>query len=223
MYWLLVLFSVNAVVGGFLIAGARKMRRLEAYEFSVLTSLMTVLQLASPVWPFSLAVGGWAFWILRKPEVKAAFALRLRQAPAPPPEPPVVDQAAVELARARLNGPRVGLMVTAIINWAGQLLAIPFLIYGVVMYGEASPGGVKFFFTLCGLLFTLSSIIASGFLFYAALKMKRLESRRLALLAAILALLVPPALPIGWPVGLWALAVLTEPEVKAAFARRNSS
>jgi tRNA A-37 threonylcarbamoyl transferase component Bud32 len=90
----LILFGVSAVVGGFLIAGSRKMRRLEAYEFSAISSLMTVLQVATPTFPVSFIIGWWALWVLRKPEVKAAFAAELRRparAPAGtvlPPAPP---------------------------------------------------------------------------------------------------------------------------------------
>jgi hypothetical protein len=75
----LILFLFNAVIGAFLIAGARKMSRLEAYEFSVLTSLSVLLQILTATWPISLVVGVWAFWVLRKPEVKAAFAEELRR------------------------------------------------------------------------------------------------------------------------------------------------
>jgi tRNA A-37 threonylcarbamoyl transferase component Bud32 len=75
----LILFGVNAVVGGFLIAGGRKMRRLEAYEFTAVCSLMTVLQVLTPTFPVSFILGWWALWVLRKPEVKAAFAAELRR------------------------------------------------------------------------------------------------------------------------------------------------
>jgi hypothetical protein len=34
------------------------------------------------------------------------------------------------------------------------------------------------------------------------------------------ALLILPAFPVAWPFGIWALAVLTAPDVKAAFATR---
>jgi hypothetical protein len=74
-----VLGLLNAVVGGFLIAGARLMKRLEAYELSVLTSLSVVLQILTPTFPISFIVGGWAFWVLRKPEIKAAFAHQVRR------------------------------------------------------------------------------------------------------------------------------------------------
>ncbi len=221
----LILFAVNAVVGGFLIAGARKMKRLEAYEFSVLSSLMAALQIATPTFPISFLMGGWALWVLRKPEVKAAFGLRLRQSLAPAPDdPPVVDRATVELAAEKLKGPRRGLLVTAIINWVGQLAGAGTLIVLFCIEMKISYPGqdvtVAVLIALFGLVVAL--IIASGFLFYGALKMMRLESRRLAVAAAVLALLLPPAFPFGWPMGLWALAVLTEPEVKAAFGRRKA-
>jgi tRNA A-37 threonylcarbamoyl transferase component Bud32 len=75
----LALFLVNAVVGGLLIAGSWKMKRLEAYEFAVICSVMVVLQLATPTCLISFAVGAWALWILRKPEVRAAFNEQLRR------------------------------------------------------------------------------------------------------------------------------------------------
>jgi predicted Ser/Thr protein kinase len=74
----LILFALNAIVGGFLIVGAAKMKRLETYEFAIISSLMTGLQIA-PTLPISVIMGGWALWVLRKPEVKAAFAQELRR------------------------------------------------------------------------------------------------------------------------------------------------
>ncbi len=92
----------HMVVSGFLIAGARRMKRLEAYEFSIISTLMTLVLLPSilgfvavasatanlpPVSTLLLPsilgfvaviVGGWAFWVLRKPEVRQAFAEQLR-------------------------------------------------------------------------------------------------------------------------------------------------
>jgi predicted Ser/Thr protein kinase len=84
-YWpFVILYLLNAIVGGFLTVGARKMKRLEAYELSVITSLSVVLQVATPTFPFSFIVGGWAFWILRRSEVRAAFACHLRRRLAEP-------------------------------------------------------------------------------------------------------------------------------------------
>jgi hypothetical protein len=51
------------------------------------------------------------------------------------------------------------------------------------------------------------------------LKMKRLESHGLAVTASILAMLpcTSPCCIIGLPLGIWALVVLSKPEVKSAF------
>jgi hypothetical protein len=226
----LILFPVNAVVGGFLIAGARKMKRLEAYEFSVISSLMAGLQIATPTFPVSFIIGGWAFWVLRKPEVKAAFALRLRRMPAllPTEEAHPVEQAALAAARQRVKATAAGLMVTAILNWVGIFMTA-FLVGGFVVgqmrrSSPPEPPMESYAAVLSGVVIlpALPLILAAGVIFYGALKMKRLESRRLALAAAVLALVVPPAYLIGWPSGVWALAVLTAPEVKAAFGRKGT-
>jgi hypothetical protein len=202
------------------------MKRLDAYELSVITSLSAVLQVATPTFPVSFIVGGWAFWVLRKPEVKAAFALRLRQTAAGPPREGLqpVEQAGAAPAGDRVKGPAAGLMATAVVNWVG----LPFIGCGGGYFlidlmernkiGDGFPSEVAALLKFL-VLPALPLVLASGLIFYGALKMRRLESRRLALVAAVLAVLVPPAYLIGWPFGLWALVVLTEPEVRAAFGR----
>jgi hypothetical protein len=191
---MLILFLVNAVVGGFLIAGARKMKRLEAYELSVISSLMAGLQIATPTFPISFIVGGWSFWVLRKPAVKAAFALCLQQIPALPLEGPrPVEQAVGALARDRVKGPAAALMLTAILNWVGVFMTA-FLIGGWVvgqMRLSSTPGPPveSYAAVLFGVVIlpALPLILASGVMLYGALKMKRLESRRLAVASAVLA------------------------------------
>jgi tRNA A-37 threonylcarbamoyl transferase component Bud32 len=121
----LILFGANAVVGGFLIAGARKMRRLEAYEFSVITSLMAGFQIATPTFPVSFIIGGWAFWVLRKPEVKAAFAEELRRRARAPAagEPPRTDRVEADIRTAGLIGLIVPVIVVALAV-AGTIVAV---------------------------------------------------------------------------------------------------
>jgi tRNA A-37 threonylcarbamoyl transferase component Bud32 len=128
----LILLAVNAVVGGFLIAGGRKMKRLEAYEFSVISSLMTVLQVATPTFPVSFVIGWWALWMLRKPEVKAAFAAELRRRSravvAVEGSAPRADDAEA-LARAARTAGLIGLLVpTVVVSLAvlGTIFAILF-------------------------------------------------------------------------------------------------
>jgi hypothetical protein len=67
--------------------------------------------------------------------------------------------------------------------------------------------------------------VGSGLLIYplmlaGAIQMHRLQSRRLALTASVLALLpCGPMCLFGVPFGIWGLAVLSDPAVKAAFGR----
>lgn len=77
----LIFFFVHVVFGGLLILGARKMSRLEGYELFVLTSLALLLHVLTATWPISVLVGIWAFSVLRKPDVKAAFHDELRRTP----------------------------------------------------------------------------------------------------------------------------------------------
>jgi len=62
-------------------------------------------------------------------------------------------------------------------------------------------------------------ILISGVIFYGGLKMKRLENHGLAVAASILAIIpcTSPCCLLGIPVGIWALVVLSKPEVKSAF------
>jgi len=71
-----------------------------------------------------------------------------------------------------------------------------------------------------GTLFLLMSIL----MMIGAGSMWRLGSYGLAVFAAILAVLPwTPTFLIGVPVGIWALLVLKEPEVKAAFRRKTKT
>jgi tRNA A-37 threonylcarbamoyl transferase component Bud32 len=69
---------VSIFGGALLIAGALKMRRLEAYEFSIITSLLAVLPITTLAYPLSLVMGLWAWWLLHKPGIRRAFASQLR-------------------------------------------------------------------------------------------------------------------------------------------------
>jgi predicted Ser/Thr protein kinase len=248
--YLVLLFFVSAVVGGFLLAGGRKMKRLEAYEFSVLSSLMTVLQLPALTAPISLIIGGWAFWVLRKPEVKAAFAAQLRQIRRRPrfEEPQPAGQV-VRAAQARVRGSALGLLLVGVLHTATLPVAallgwFPLMGSGTqqlpgrgALHGPFASAGLPdvatslfadvgeeptSWYRMASVPLLLLSVSLGAFIIGGALQMLRLRSHGLAMAAAILALLpCGPAWPIGLPVGIWALAVLAAPEVKAAFCRRG--
>jgi hypothetical protein len=66
---------------------------------------------------------------------------------------------------------------------------------------------------------SIIAILMSVVILLGALKMKKLESYGLAMTASILAMIpcLSPCCVIGLPIGIWALMVLSKPEVKSAF------
>ena len=88
----IVMFPLALLIGGLLIAGALQMRRLATYELCVIASVVAMLPLPPHFFGYvlSLPMGIWAFWILRKPEVRAAFERKARGGAVltPPPESP---------------------------------------------------------------------------------------------------------------------------------------
>jgi len=62
-------------------------------------------------------------------------------------------------------------------------------------------------------------LVVSGVIFFGAMKMKSLENYGLAMAASIIAMIpcFSPCCLLGLPIGIWALVVLTKPDVKSAF------
>jgi tRNA A-37 threonylcarbamoyl transferase component Bud32 len=221
----LILFLVNLVIGGFLIAGARKMKRLEAYEFSIICCLMTLLQLATPTFLVSFIVGAWALWIMRKPEVRAAFKEELERSlhnpastalgtTAAPDDVP--ESAPLSGVRARVQAPSRALLTTGIVYSSVTLLAAPIAALTFLYLNPPAPATNDAW--MWGLLVGFALIAQGPIIIMGALKMRHLESYGWAVAGGIVALV--PATPLavfGMPTGVWALAVLTAPEVKAAF------
>ena len=114
----------------------------------------------------------------------------------------------------QVKGPAIGLVVASVVNW----LAI--FVLAVLMLPYASRNGVspEFFFLIVAILAIGSFVILSG-----AIKMQRLESLVRARTASIVAMIIGPGYLVGWPVGIWSLMVLSQPEVVAAFRKREQS
>ena len=70
-----------------------------------------------------------------------------------------------------------------------------------------------------GVVSSIIGILVSGVILLGGLKMKKLESYGLAMTASIIAMIpcFSPCCLIGLPIGIWALVVLSKPEVKSAF------
>jgi len=125
---------------------------------------------------------------------------------------------------AKLNGPAIGLIVTAVLGFIANLFALGWNI--AEPKGEPVPNLdpelqriIQTWSGTLGIVSAIIGIVVAGFVLYGALRMKKLEGYAWAMTAAILALIpcVSPCCVIGLPIGIWALIVLLQPEVKAQF------
>lgn len=80
--------GIAAAASACVLFGAFKMSQLDGYEFAVMASFMAMLPW-SIVFPFGLFVGIYALRVLRRPEVRAAFAGQALPSPKPRTPPPV--------------------------------------------------------------------------------------------------------------------------------------
>ncbi len=124
-------------------------------------------------------------------------------------------------AMDQLKGPAIGLMATAGIGAAFQLLGLVLNLMGVGM-GALAQGNQDIPSMLSGgigAVFSVIGLIMAVVVFMGASKMKNAESYGFAMAAAIIAMIpcLGPCCLLGLPFGIWALIVLMKPEVKAAF------
>jgi hypothetical protein len=130
----------------------------------------------------------------------------------------------LEAVRQRVSWPAAGLRLMGVLSAAPFILSFfcCFVPFTPGRSPERSPDPVLN--VLLGLGATFLYFFPTAAIFWAGgTGLKYLKSRTWALIAAVLALILPPTWPIGLPVGLWALLVLTRPEVKAAFVGKPAS
>ena len=147
----------------------------------------------------------------------------------PPPPPPIAPPPTGAGAFQQVQGPAIGLLVTAII---GIVLGL----FGLVVQrlrhrhvGLQNIGGgsgatdryMQYMSGGLGIVFAIIGLAISGFIIWAALQMKQLRNWNMAVAASIVAMIpcIGPCCIIGLPIGIWAIVVLMKPEVKAAFTR----
>ncbi len=169
------------------------------------------------------------------PEFAASFA-----PPSAPPSlspPPlgarITSEGSAARARAEVNGPAIGLMVTAALGILYGGLAIVGHLAGVTFNNFANMNEfnlpaqneqmmrlIQMSSGALGIFFSLVKIALGIFVLYGALKMKDLQKHGLCIAASIVAL-VPcfsPCCCVGLPIGIWALIVLNKPEVRGYFS-----
>ena len=131
---------------------------------------------------------------------------------------PASDPVGAEL----VNGPAVGLIVVAIIGVILQIISLVFNLAGAsFLAGSRMPNEAwaNMFSGAVGVASSIVGILVSGVILFGGMKMKKLESYGLAMTASIIAMIpcFSPCCVIGLPIGIWALVVLSKPEVKSAF------
>ena len=131
---------------------------------------------------------------------------------------PASDPVGAEL----VNGPAVGLIVVAIIGVILQIISLIFNLAGAsFLAGSRMPNEAwaNMFSGPAGMASSIVGILVSGVILFGGMKMKKLESYGLAMTASIIAMIpcFSPCCVIGLPIGIWALVVLSKPEVKSAF------
>lgn len=155
------------------------------------------------------------------PDFAPSFAAPMASAP------PAADPLQ---AAQMLNGPAVGLIVTAALGALAQLLSAVINILqmtgtmvGPLGRGQAGqaemPAWIGAMSGGLGLVFNAIGLIMAVVVFMGAKKMQKLENYNFAMTATIIAMVpcISPCCYVGLPIGIWALVQLVKPEVKAAF------
>jgi hypothetical protein len=147
---------------------------------------------------------------------------------APPPvTAPGVMQPSGSFAPAmdQVSGPGIGLIVTGALNIVFSILRAIMMIAGFgigAMQGGANNPFQQQILALGGTIGAVTCVIGvlgGIFVLVGGLKMRKCESYGLCMAASIVAMI--PCLSlccfVGLPVGIWALVVVSKPEVKSSF------
>jgi hypothetical protein len=128
------------------------------------------------------------------------------------------------VAEGKVRGPAIGLIVAAILGVLVQLVAIAWDMVSDAPApwetGEVDiPRWAVDLGESMGIVLTLISFAVAGFMVFAGIKLMRLESYVIVLIAAIVALVpcISPCCCFSLPIGIWALVVMHAPDVRPAF------
>lgn len=124
-------------------------------------------------------------------------------------------------ALAKASGPGIALMAVGGIGLFWNVINILWNLFatGAIAMGNSGDGmGIALLSGGVGIAFAVLASVFNLVMVFGGLKMKNLESHGLAMAAAIVAILPCSACClIGIPVGIWAITVLTNQDVKAQF------
>ena len=119
-----------------------------------------------------------------------------------------------ENIRQRVMWPAVGLMATGILTTLMGLMFLPALLFPGLMGDQVPVNPVEVVFSIFFMLLSLTLGIVTV---YGSDRMTHLESYPWSMAAAITAMVPCYCCLLGLPMGIWALIVLNDKEVKQAF------
>ncbi len=137
--------------------------------------------------------------------------------------PPLPLGQADAMAAQRVSGPATGLIVTAVLGIINQVAGIVInaaqMGMGPVMRQHRDEAFPMMFQGGTGVAGGIFGLIVGVVVLVGARKMKKLENYAFAMAAAIIAMVpcISPCCLLGLPFGIWALVVLGDGSVKAAF------
>jgi hypothetical protein len=142
------------------------------------------------------------------------------------PLPAGMSGDARQTAMDKLNGPSIGLIVTAVLGFLFTLLTIVATASGVQMMPPNAvndPNVERLLNMLSGggiIIEAVIRVVLSLVVLLGAIRMRRLTNYGLAVASAIISLIpcsISPCCCVGIPIGIWALVILNKSEVKSQF------
>lgn len=129
----------------------------------------------------------------------------------------------VAAAAARVKGPAMTLIVITAVGILLQLASLAMNLAGMSQFPAGLPPEYERWAAMMsgtlGVVGTVITLAVGGLIIYGAMKMMNLQSYGLAMAASIVAMIpcLSPCCCLGLPAGIWAIVVLNNAEVKAAF------
>jgi hypothetical protein len=151
------------------------------------------------------------------------FAETIPSAPPMMAGAPTPMMAAVPSVAAlqQVSGPATGLIVVGILYFAAAAISLAFSLVGSSILATSqmsNPAIANMFSGSVGIISNILVFLLGGLILYGGVNMKKLENYGMAMAASIVAMLPCSACcVIGLPIGIWAVVVLSKPEVKSAF------
>ncbi len=193
---------LGAALSAVVILAGLKLSRRESRGLCLTGSVTAML--VSPGNVLGLPIGLWALYILTRPEVQRAFHEN--------------ERTPVRTPQERVRWPAIGLIV-----YGGLTLLLEgmYVLGTLVQWEEEGLEAVRASLQELGPLLLAGMVVGVPVAILAIIagrRLLRLQSQRWVVVASVLAML-PWGLtfPLGLPVGLWALWVLTRREVQGAF------